>query len=208
MRRKPQLVNIMLNQITKKKIPNKDCPSALLLPTSVGTLSPNNRDQHSVRKLRRSLTQVLCAVSKLKLLCHSCLSCCACIYKLTRRDGVHTTHHSVSVRYLASARLCHVLHSGYAGNRSNCSFFCAHVCQKKKWKSDEYLWLVFNLNPGSKRLVEIKLKRRESVLKKQQLALEDGTKRRARERSTLRPQSGHVTRGGAGQLEARCQHSN
>lgn len=84
-----------------KKIPNKDCPtSALLLPTSVGTLSPKNRDQHSVRKLRRSLTQVLRAGSKLKRLCHSCLSCCACIYKLTRRDGVHTTHHSVCVRYL------------------------------------------------------------------------------------------------------------
>lgn len=161
-----------------------------------------------MRKLRRGLTQVLRAVSKLKLLCHSCLSSCACIYKLTRRDGVHTTHHSVSVRYLALSSSLSPAAFRVCRKYIQLSPFCTHVCEKKKRKSDEYLWYVFNLNLVSKRLVEIKLKRIESVLGKKQLALEDRTKRKAYERGTLRPQSGHVTRGGAGQLEARCQHSN
>lgn len=125
---------------THKKIPNKDCPtSALLLPTSVGTLSPNNRDQHSVRKLRRSLTQVLRGVSKSKLLCHSCLSCCACMYKLTRRDGVHTTHHSVSVRYLALSPSLSPAAFRVCGKYIQLSLFCARLPEEKGKRFGLYL---------------------------------------------------------------------
>lgn len=135
MRRKPRLVNGMLNQITKKKVPNKDCPtSALLLPNFCWDSLPTTPDQHSARKLRRSLTQLSRAVSKLKLLCHSRLSCCACIYKLTRRDGVHTTHHSVSVRYLALGPSLSPAAFRVCRKYLQLSLFCTHVCQKKKGK--------------------------------------------------------------------------